>query len=63
MLKKDARSKFSGLIRIVFSVLLITFALGSGACSSGGGTSTSSASSTGALPQPSVNCSGSSCIE
>ncbi len=41
MFKKEARSKFSGLIRIVFSVLLITFALGSGACSSSGGDSSS----------------------
>jgi len=42
MFKKEARSKFSGLIRIVFSVLLITFALGSGACSSGSSSDSSS---------------------
>ncbi len=42
MFKKEVHSKFSGLIRIAFSVLLITFALGSGACSSGSGSSDSS---------------------
>ena len=42
MFTKEARFKFSSLIRIVFSVLLITFALGSGACSSGGGSDSSS---------------------
>ncbi len=42
MLKKEKHSRLTGLIRIGFSVLLITFALGSGACSSGGGSDSSS---------------------
>ncbi len=42
MFKKEVRPQISSLVRIVFSVLLISFALGSGACSSGGGSDSSS---------------------
>jgi len=42
MLKKKTHSSLSGFVRILFSTLLITFILGSTACSSGGeGTSAS----------------------
>jgi len=45
MFKKELRFGFSAFVRIMFSVLLISFALGTGACSSGGGESTSASGS------------------
>ncbi len=44
MFKKETRFNFSGSVRILFSVLLITFALGTGACSSGGESTSASGS-------------------
>ncbi|VAX13130.1 hypothetical protein MNBD_GAMMA24-79 [hydrothermal vent metagenome] len=40
MINKKHRSKFSNLTRIIFSALLITLALSSGACSNSGSTGT-----------------------
>jgi len=42
MSKKEIRSSLMSHIRILFSVLLIAFALGSSACSNSGGSSDSS---------------------
>ncbi len=42
MIKKETRSRFSGLTRMIFSALLLAFALGSVACSGSSGSGTSS---------------------
>lgn len=46
MHSKNAHSRFSSLARIIFSALLITLALSSGACSSSGTGTTTSATGT-----------------
>ncbi len=42
MIKKETRSRFSCFARMIFSALLLAFALGSVACSSSSGSGTSS---------------------
>ncbi len=44
MFKKKTHSSISSLIRVLFTILLISFALGTSACSSGGESTSASGS-------------------